>query len=487
MTLRIQPRRWQGALLAAAGLIPFTACGGATDVNFNDPDDGGSSSGGSTSKGGSTNKAGSTSQGGSTSKAGTTSRGGEAGEGQGGTINIAGAGGTISLAGAAGSGGAGPVNQFPCKNPQPHPIPGTGYEMCEGGFVHRVGKAACPPGGQCVTDDQCGPSALCVCQGNGSGVCETSTCESDQDCLAGFHCIGGAVGQFCGLTSGLACQVPQDNCAGSLGCGDSCSACVNTSIGRACTPCCAVGRPFLVGGELRVAVAAARSDWEACQPCPDLSGVTAAQRAALASYWRDTALLEHASIAAFARFALDLLSVGAPPELVEAATSAMQDETAHARACFALASAFAGRDVGPGKLAIDGSLDERSLEAIVITTVLEGCIGETVAALEAAEALAHATDPAVRATLARIAEDELRHAALAYRFVRWASARQGAALERLVRETFQAACDAPLPALDATGVSAPSHGLLSLELRRELRARVLRELVMPTLPSLLAA
>ena len=69
---------------------------------------------------------------------------------------------------------------------------------------------------------------------------------------------------------------------------------------------------------------------------------------------------------------------------------------------------------------MQGALEARSLAGIVETAVLEGCIGETVAALEAAEALAFATDESVRAALSRVAEDEARHAELAYRFVRWA-------------------------------------------------------------------
>ena len=87
---------------------------------------------------------------------------------------------------------------------------------------------------------------------------------------------------------------------------------------------------------------------------------------------------------------------------------------------FALASADAGRGIGPGPLSIDGALASRSARDVVLTCVLEGCIGETVAALEASEALENATDAAVQSVLSRVARDETRHAELAYRFVRWA-------------------------------------------------------------------
>ena len=117
-----------------------------------------------------------------------------------------------------------------------------------------------------------------------------------------------------------------------------------------------------------------------------------AVRAELATRWTEVALMEHASIAAFARFALEILSLGAPPELLVQTHAAMTDETVHARDAFALASAYAGRAVGPGALDVGAALSSRTPLDIVRTTILEGCIGETVAAVEAAEAREHATD-----------------------------------------------------------------------------------------------
>jgi len=130
--------------------------------------------------------------------------------------------------------------------------------------------------------------------------------------------------------------------------------------------------------------------------------------------------MEHASIAACARFSLQLLALGAPPELVEACTRALADETEHARLCFQLASSYAGRTLGPGPLKIDGSLRCFSLAEIVDLVLAEGCFGETSAALEALEAADTQSDPVVRGVYAQIASDEQRHAELAFRFLRWA-------------------------------------------------------------------
>ena len=148
---------------------------------------------------------------------------------------------------------------------------------------------------------------------------------------------------------------------------------------------------------------------------------------------------EHASIAAFARFTLQLMSLGAPADLVERSNAATSDETLHAKLAFTIASAYAGRDVGPGRLDVRGALEGGSLEEILINVIREGCIGETVAAVEAAEALEHAVDPMVRDALARISKDELRHADLAWQFVRWAIESGDEDLRRVARREFEAA------------------------------------------------
>jgi hypothetical protein len=67
-----------------------------------------------------------------------------------------------------------------------------------------------------------------------------------------------------------------------------------------------------------------------------------------------------------------------------------------------------------------GALRGTSLAECAGWTVIEGCIGETIAALTARAQVDVAEDEDVRKVLLRIAEDEERHAALAWRFVAWA-------------------------------------------------------------------
>ena len=59
----------------------------------------------------------------------------------------------------------------------------------------------------------------------------------------------------------------------------------------------------------------------------------------LSEQWSLAARFEHASIASFNKFSLELLAVGAPGTLVAAANRAALQEVEHAQACFAAASA----------------------------------------------------------------------------------------------------------------------------------------------------
>jgi hypothetical protein len=248
----------------------------------------------------------------------------------------------------------------------------------------------------------------------------------------------------------------------------------------------------LVGGAARVAGLAARRDWSA-SISPTLDGLDQTTRVALAERWTAIALMEHASIAAFSRFALELLGMGAPPELLLMTQAAMLDETVHARDAFALASAYAGRAVGPGALDSSGALADRSPLDVVRTAILEGCIGETVAAVEAAEAVAHATDPTVRQVLERVTVDETRHAELAWRFLRWVlehgdpELRNAAVLElaTVVESECAASRAASIPAA-GYGPALREHGIIEDSARIELRGRILAEIIAPCAQALAA-
>lgn len=303
---------------------------------------------------------------------------------------------------------------------RPETLPGTG----------GAGPSHCISG--CASDLDCGDNGFCVCSDDGPGTCMRGDCRQNADCGDGYRCA--SVDMGCGELQFL-CQSAADECSGSADC-EACGYDEPTEgVGvRVCGVQC--GRPFLVAAQPRLPAPAARSDWSDASS-PRVEHLSESERAALTAHWTKLGQMEHASIAAFARFSLQLLALGAPPELVEACTAALADETAHAKLCFGIASAYAGRAIGPGPLDVSNSLELTSLADIVDLVILEGCIGETSAALDALESTDSATDPVIRSAYARIADDEQRHAELAFRFVKWALERDPAA----VLPRLQAALD----------------------------------------------
>lgn len=453
------------------------------------------------------------------------------------STNPGGAGGATS---SAGSGGSPPAPVSRCTDSKPvlaGDVP-TGLEMCSDGVVHRPAAAECPnnlssrtqpvdllppveggdlvapgtcrtdadcteapyghctPSGQeplpscqygCTQDADCGEGRICVC-GPDIGSCRAATCATNADCDEGLLCAEwyDRIGIGCGEPSQYACQTADDACAVDEDCvdegtGDSCAV---VDGARACTvtPGVACGRPFLVEGE---AVLAEARFGAAIEDTGFAATLPSAERELLCQHWTEIGLMEHASIAAFARFCLQLLQVGAPSELLAAAQTAMADETAHTELAFELASRYAGRSVSAGPLPVGGALSEHDLEAIVPLVIREGCLGETVAALEAVEARAHCTVPEVCEVLERIARDEQNHAALAWRFLSWAIGREPR-LRAVAEREFERIAREPegLPVTDGPDLRA--HGALPQFLRTELRAAAIRDVVLPCARGLLS-
>ncbi|HEU4537511.1 MAG TPA: hypothetical protein VFS00_25505, partial [Polyangiaceae bacterium] len=223
----------------------------------------------------------------------------------------------------------------------------------------------------CASDAECGAGSVCVAGavmaslGGGGAFCAPAACATGQDCPSG-ECGLSAFESGCGLDVQLACRSEADACRTDDVCGgQACAVPFVGSPGWQCTgSTCAIGRPLLIAGRPQTARPAERADWAArgsvfgaldgLTGLDGLDGLDAGLRAALAQHWLDVAALEHASVASFARFTLELLALGAPPALVAEAQRAGLDEVAHAEVAYALASAYAGRRFGPGPLDLAG-------------------------------------------------------------------------------------------------------------------------------------
>jgi hypothetical protein len=431
-----------------------------------------------------------------------------------------GCGGSVEDAPGGGSAGGGnvgagtPGGLIPCESPSPILVDGedSGFVLCDGYWKHRPESKTCPSSipradfacgvGSCSTDADCGggPNAYCavdsfdescfcatgcatdadcgsgkVCEcGDPVGSCMAAECTVDGDCEGGALCATVDTEPDCGAIV-YVCQTPGDECASDNDCADNPngSSCGTDGTKRVCVSGgCAIGRPFIVDGGERLAPTAARSDW-AADVAPDLDALSARTKKKLGEYWTLIGQMEHASIAAFARFSLQLLALGAPPELLVRSQTAMADETHHARLAFALASAYLERPVGPGSLDMSGALGDISVEEALRTVIMEGCVGETVAAMEAKEALTYVTDPSLRYVFGEIARDESQHALLAWRAVGWLCEAFGgralAVVGDVVDDLRAALSTMPAGEPDAHDESLLALGFVSDKVRGELR------------------
>lgn len=213
-------------------------------------------------------------------------------------------------------------------------------------------------------------------------------------------------------------------------------------------------------------------------PVPRIDALSYGARRALAKAWCHDALVAHAAVASRSRFALELLAVGAPSSFVAQTQRAAYDGVRHARACFQLATAYAGEPVGPGPLPFARAVAiSDDLARVAMRAVVEGCVGETLAAITAAERLEHATDPAVRRTLERIARDGARHAELGWCTVAWAVHRGGSRVRSAVARAFEAALVSETePSSDE---DLRSHGRLDATTLEAVRRSAFEEVVRP--------
>lgn len=202
------------------------------------------------------------------------------------------------------------------------------------------------------------------------------------DCLR--LCTGPAYGARCGVANGYGCDIDAMAFVAADG----------QAIEIVCDKCGAVGR--LPAGLAR----------------PRSRDVRAGS--ALGRYFASAAHLEGASVVAFERLAEELEAHRATQDLVRAARRSARDEVRHARVTARLARRFGGE---PPAVRVTRRRN-RSLAAMALENVVEGCVRETFGALLATWQASHARDAQVRRAMKRIAVDETRHAALAWAIAR---------------------------------------------------------------------
>jgi hypothetical protein len=197
------------------------------------------------------------------------------------------------------------------------------------------------------------------------------------------------------------------------------------------------GRQLREQGELKLPPVARGEGWAART---ERILIPEAVRSGVAAAWRENGRTEHASVAAFARTSLELVALGAPPELLVDAANDAVDEIRHTQACFGLARALDGEALSPGPFpeassagALRGDRASRLAE-LALVSLVDGALHEGVSARVIARLIERCEVPAIRAVLQSLASDEARHAQHAWEVVDFCLQQGGEPVRRALRE-----------------------------------------------------
>lgn len=458
------------------------------------------------------------------------------GDGVGGGVGGDGSGGDGSDGGDGTDGGDGGETSS-CTDPTPI-VDGsgaaTGYVQCADGAINRtsaepastvIGLSTCEgteASRSCETDADCtdGAHALCAHHpdefGEGTSCGCVYACATDADCATGEICLTPdivdanpwatcipaectvdadcgtdecGISRYhdgCSVRVTATCREPADDaCRVDTECTDQCGVDWGETDWDCLVASCDIGRPYVdvETGKHRTAPAVGRRDWRDAPVALALPENTDL-RAILARRWASIARMEHASVASFARFTLELMAMGAPPELLLASQQAAMDEVAHARAIFTLASAAAGQPIGPGPMDLGTTPPATDRRAVMTALIREACVGETIGVAEAQAAVRCCVDPHLRATLQTIADDEARHAALAWRTLGWLLAEGDPALRREAQDILEQAIAEILIVPEEPGPDLAPWGVLSSAARRTVREHAVMMVVRPCMGAL---
>jgi hypothetical protein len=165
-----------------------------------------------------------------------------------------------------------------------------------------------------------------------------------------------------------------------------------------------------------------------------LPETSSSQTNSVGAFFATAARLEAASVFAFERFEQELHAYRAPRTLVRDARRARNDEVRHARITRRIAKKNGSI---PAAVRMRRASNRPWLD-FVKENAVEGCIRETFGALVATYQAQHATDKHIKSAMQMIADDETRHASLAWRTAKWAEDKLNADERAEVRALQQA-------------------------------------------------
>ncbi len=381
----------------------------------------------------------------------------------------------------------------------------SGYAQCDNrsNVFRKVGPAQCRGGvASCESDDECATDEACLCLYGEAGKCVSSNCRSGNDCASGrceyveyqgLACVANNsechVDEDCGLTA--YCEPRQTN-------GNHDGVCSLEAFPPN-DPFVIEGRPLLdeQQDELIASLIEGRGWIKTNQAdIGKFISLPTNMKAKLIEYWKESARLEHSSVASFARVTLELMALGAPANLLLATQEAAADEIKHAQSALEIVSALGGETLEFGRFPTDQVTLRRDRDEIIISMICEACLGETMGVCEAQamlEQVRYDQGPNILVNhLQMVVNDESRHATLAWQTLKWLLEGDQPSQSEL-EHRYTLILDSTMVQLskyflhnsDQNDSSEGAFGLLSSKSRCQLRFAALVDIILPALVTLM--
>ena len=307
--------------------------------------------------------------------------------------------------------------------------------------------------------------------------------------FAGTTAVGALLGVILCVRAG---SLGKTHLLGALSIAAAVCGALGSIVASAATDQYGHGRPFRRRGANRTAPTEAGDRWleDVAEDVADdggalLPSVPAELREGLAAEWRRSGAKEHASIAAFSRLSLELLALGAPPELLAEAQSDALDEIRHAQLCFSIARELDGRAEGPASFPEARESPYRlpsrtlALGKLAIDAIIDGALNEGVSARILGRLSRTSTPPRLVEALRGMAADEARHASHSWNIVAFCIEAGGPCVIHALRGALRGLPEtmtAPLPEA-ARGGAWEAFGVQGEALEREAWASTRRHAV----------
>ncbi len=137
-------------------------------------------------------------------------------------------------------------------------------------------------------------------------------------------------------------------------------------------------------------------------------------------YWLESSISEHTSIASFNKHSLELISIGAPSNLLIRCNQAAIDEIVHAVLCMSVVSSVSGKKLSDPVTSVANLLPtEPTPKDIMLSVLYDGCINETLAAFSAKVVSRYTKEPNIKKIIEKIDMEEMNHALLAFDTLDW--------------------------------------------------------------------